>query len=219
MTTHNRFPLLDKLYLRYLDDENSATFISAVSCHYMECSLERLASFGSDLSRRGGVLALGFLGTYRSNAVMGRGLRDRDRIVRMLAENGIREIWRRDGSVEHRHELGVIIRQNDSFQFEEAVERATELIEAAPWFAEAWNQRAISLFRLKRFEAAANDCFQTLELNPYHFAAAVGMAHCYLELSEGYAALDCFRRAVDINPSLDAVQGQIEYLQRALDET
>ena len=219
MSSQNRFPLLDKLYLRYLDDENSAAFIIAVSRRYMACSLERLARFGGQLSRRGGVLALGFLGSYRSNEVMGKALHDADRVVRMIAENGIREIWRRDGSETHRHELDVIVRQNDSFQFDEALDRATSLINAAPWFAEVWNQRAIACYRLRRFEEAANDCHQTLELNPYHFAAAVGMAHCYLELGEGYAALDCFRRAFDINPGLDVVQGQIEYLQRALEET
>jgi tetratricopeptide (TPR) repeat protein len=45
------------------------------------------------------------------------------------------------------------------------------------------------------------------------------MAHCYLDLGEGVAALDCFRRAFDLNPNLDAIRSQIEYLERALEET
>ena len=164
------------------------------------------------------MLALGFLGTYQSNAILGHALSDPDRVVRLLAENSIREMWCRDGSEWQRQQLDHIIRMNNAMRFHEAMEKADELIEQAPGFAEVWNQRAIANYQLRRFDDAANDCQQTLELNPYHFGAAVGMAHCYLELGEGFAALECFRRAVNMNPNLEAVRGQIEYLERALEE-
>jgi tetratricopeptide (TPR) repeat protein len=215
---HSRILLLDRFYLRYLDDEASAAFIATVSQHYLVSTLERLVDCGSTLSRRGAVLALGFLGRYDSNPVLGRALRDQDQVVGVLAENAIREVWCRDGSETQRQGLGIVSRLNNSFRFGEAVELATELIEEAPCFAELWNQRAIAHYRLEDYEEAANDCQQTLELNPFHFNAAVGMAHCYLELGEGYAALECFRRAVDLNPHLEAVRGQIEFLERALEE-
>jgi tetratricopeptide (TPR) repeat protein len=211
-------PLLDSLYLRYLDDEDSAAFISKVSRHYVTATLERLASCGQRLTRRGAVLAVGFLGDYASTPVLGRALHDADRVVRVLAENGIFELWCRDGIEAQRHELRIILRLNNSYQFDEACERASQLIEQAPQFAEVWNQRAIGQFRQGQYEEAANDCQQTLELNPYHFGAAVGMAHCYLETGEGFAALEWFRRSVELNPNLEAVRGQIEYLERALEE-
>jgi tetratricopeptide (TPR) repeat protein len=201
-----------------LDDEESANFLTAVSEHYTIATLERLAEYGQRLTRRGAVLALGFLGNFSSSPVLGRAIHDPDRVVRILAENGLLELWSRDGSEGQRQELQVIIRLSTSLQFEEAARRATQLIEEAPQFAEAWNQRAIANFRMAQYEEAANDCQQTLELNPYHFGAAVGMGHCYLELGEGFAALECFRRALDLNPNLDAVKGQIEYLERALEE-
>ena len=219
MSIDNRFPLLDRLYLHYLEDEDSAAFIVRVSRHYMTSTLERLAEYGEEMARRGAVLALGFLASYESNPVLGRALKDRDRVVRILAENAIREMWYRAGSESQRQQLAIIIRLNDSYRFEDAVEQSTDLIEQAPGFAEAWNQRAIAHYRLRHFDEAANDCQQTLELNPYHFGAAVGMAHCYLELGEGFAALECFRRAIDLNPNLEAVKGQIEYLERELKET
>jgi len=81
----------------------------------------------------------------------------------------------------------------------------------------AWNQRAIACFELDLFEDAANDCQQTLELNAYHFAAAAGMAHCYLELNDAFAALECFRRALRINPDLEGIRAQVAYLQRTLE--
>ena len=219
MSANGRHPLLDKIYLRYLDDQNSAAFIALVSRHYMTSTLERLAQFGNDLTRRGAVLALGFLGGYESNAVLGRALKDRDPLVCLLAEDAIRRVWYRDGTPWQRQQLDVVMRLNDSLRFEEAVEQATGLIQQAPTFAEAWNQRAIAHYRLKQYEQAARDCLQTMELNPYHFAAAVGMAHCHLEMGEGYAALECFRRAVELNPNLEGVKEQIDFLERALKET
>jgi tetratricopeptide (TPR) repeat protein len=210
--------LLDRFYVRYLDDEDSAGFIATVAKHYTVGTLERMVRCGSSLSRRGAVLALGFIGQFGSNAVLGRAMRDRDRAVRVLAENAIREVWFRDGSDSQRQQLAIAMRLNTAQQFHEATAHATQLIEEAPQFAEAWNQRAIALFHLRRFREAANDCHQTLELNSYHFGAALGMAHCYLEMSEGFAALEYFRRAFDMNPNLVAVKGQIAYLQRALRE-
>lgn len=214
---HPSYPLLDRLYLRFLEDENSADFIAAVSANYLISTLCRLAECGRRVTRRGAVLALGFLADYDANTVLGRRLRDEDHGVRMLAENAIREIWYRDGNERQRHELAIISRWSNSLRFDDVLDRATALIEDAPHFAEAWNQRAIAFYQLGRYEEAANDCHQALELNAYHFGAAVGLAHCYLEMGEGLAALDCFRRAVDINPSLEAVREQISYLQRAFE--
>lgn len=219
MSTTLPVPRIDKLYLRYLGDEDSAAFIASVSRHYLPATLERLVQAGQRLSRRGAVLALGFLGRFESNPVLGRALHSSDRVVRVLAENSIREIWLRDGSQQQRRQLAIVVHLNQGFQFEEALELATLLIQQAPRFAEAWNQRGIAHFRLGHFEAAANDCQQTLELNSYHFGALVGMAHCYLELGEGYAALECFRRAVEVNPGMENVRGQIEFLEQALDES
>lgn len=219
MPADKHAPLLDRFYLRYLDDEDSAAFIRDASRHYLTSTLERLALWGTRLSRRGAVLALGFVAGYDTTLVLGQLLRDRDRVVRVLAENAIREIWCRDGSEWQRQQLGIVIHLNNSFRFLEALDLATQLIGEAPGFAEVWNQRAIAHFQMRRYEDAANDCQQALELNPFHFGAAVGMAHCYLETGEAFAALECFRKAVELNPHLEAVRGQIEFLERALEET
>jgi tetratricopeptide (TPR) repeat protein len=218
VSSSNRYPLLVKLYLQYLDDENAASFITAVSRFYLVPTLDRLATRGDRLARRGAVLALGFVGGFESNWAMGRALNDPDRVVRILAENGIGNVWRRDGGESDRQQLAVIVRLNNSHRFDEVIQQATHIIERVPGFAEVWNQRAIAHYHLGNFEDAATDCQKTLELNPHQFGAAVGMAHCYLEMGEGYAALESFRRAVSINPNLEAVRGQIDFLEQALEE-
>lgn len=212
-----RHPGLDTLYQRYLNHEDSAAFIAAVARGYTIGTLERLAEFGQRTSRRAATMALGLLGDYRSNDVMGRRLSDEDRGVRMLAENSIRELWYRDGNETQRQALQVAIRLNNAEQSALATRVTSELIDEAPFFAEAWNQRAIAHFQRGRYDDSANDCFQTLELNPYQFASAVGMGQCYLEMNEPQPALDCFRRALKLNPGLEDVRAQVTYLERALE--
>ena len=213
-----RRPTLERLYTRYLETEETAAFVGAVAQHYLLSTLERLATGGNHTSRRAAIMALGFLGDYSQNAILGRALTDRDRGVRLLADSGIRQLWRRDGSPQQQQILARICRLNQNEQYAESIRAAGDLIDAAPHFAEAWNQRAVGYFATRQFEQAANDCHQTLELNAYHFGAAVGMAHCYLHLEEPFAALENFRRALALHPDLEDVRGQIDMLQRALEE-
>jgi tetratricopeptide (TPR) repeat protein len=212
-------PILIRMFRRYLSDEDSARFISDVSRQYTIPTVERLAEFGDRTARRAATMALGFLAGYESNAVLGRRMNDEDRSVRLLAENGIREVWCRDGSGDQRRRLQQIIRLNRSRDYLAAISEATQLIEESSSFAEAWNQRGIANFYLGRFRDAIQDCTRTLELNPYHYAAAVGMAHCYLELDEARLALECFRRALRINPDLEDVRTRISFLKQAFEES
>ncbi|MGI8981711.1 MAG: hypothetical protein ACR2FY_20980 [Pirellulaceae bacterium] len=210
-------PALEALYHRFLESENSAAFVRSVAQQYTVSTLCRLADYGECISRRAAVLAISFLGDYRQNAVLGAALRDRDRGVRMLADNGIRELWRRQGSIAEQKQLALLSRLNSSGLYAECLTVAGEFIEVSPWIGEGWNQRAISHFALEHFVDAANDCHQTLELNAYHFGAAVGMGHCYLEMDEPFAALECFRRALNLNSDLEEVRVQVDYIQKQLE--
>lgn len=214
--SQSRQPALNGLFQVYLHDENTAKFVAAVSQRYTIGSLERLAEFGDRIARRAATMALGFTATYSSNHVLGQRMRDEDRGVRLLAENGIREVWFRDGSELQQNRLKSIARMNRSDQYLQAVVDASRFIEESPWFAEAWNQRAIAYFHLGRYLDSANDCQQTLELNPYHYAAAVGMGMSYLEMEDLRAALDCFRRALKLNPDLEDVRTRIVLLKQSL---
>lgn len=213
-----RTPFLSVLYQQYLDHQDSAGFISKVSQYYTPGTLHRLAENAGREVRRAAVLALGFIGDYTANHTMGRALLDDDRTVRMIAENAIRSIWARAGNEEQRQELGIAIRLNAAQQYQEAVRRTTELIEKAPWFAEAWNQRAIAQFNLGNFVQAIRDCHQALEINPYHFVAATNMGQAYLELKNYVSALESFRRALRLNTNLEGVRVQVVRLARMVED-
>ncbi len=211
-------PLIDRLYCQYIENQNTASFIKQVGQRYTIATLERLLERGTRRARRAAVLAIGYLGDYDANTMVGRALTDHDRTVRMLAENAIRSLWCRAGTTSQRKLLGIIIRMNSSQQFDQAIESSTRLVDIAPWIAEAWNQRAISFFSTNRFADAVRDCHQTLEINPYHFGAATGMGYCYLRLEDASSALECFRRALRLNPGLEAVRAQLVQIQRSLKE-
>ncbi len=214
--SHRKIPVLLTLYERYLDERDARLFAKAVSQRYATATLERLAQVGDRYRRRAAVLALGLLADYDSNHVMGGALVDVDRGVRMLAENGIRHVWNRDGNSHQRKQLVEIIRRNDAGEFDKAIELATELLEQAPGFAEAWNQRAVAYFQSGCYADSIRDCRQTLEINPYHFGAASGMGRCYLKLDDRISALECFRRALRLNPNLEQIRAQVIYLQKSL---
>ncbi len=87
-----RTPLIVSAYEQYMNEQDTATFIKSVSQRYTCASLERLLQMGDRVTRRAAVLAIGLLGDFTSNAVVGRALTDRDRGVRTIAENSIRDL-------------------------------------------------------------------------------------------------------------------------------
>ena len=209
-------PLLAEFYDQYLVDQDASHFTCQVADKYFVGTLERLASSGERRTRRAAVLALGFLADYSSNPVLGRALVDADRLVRTLAESAIRTVWHRGEDEDQRSALSQIIERNDTRQYAEAVDLATRLIEQAPAFAEAWNQRAIAWYCQARYAESIADCRRALELNPFHFGAAGGMGQCYVQLEDYKAALASFRWALRLNPNLEGIRASVNFLERSL---
>ena len=171
-------------------------------------TLERLSRHALCEIRRAAVLALGFVADYEANHALGRALLDDDRTVRTLAENSIRCVWTRAGSEADRGELNAIMRLNAGAAVRQGASRASKLLSRSPTLAEAWNQRAYAHHALGNFAESIRDCHEALEINPYHFIAAMGMGRAYLELGNAVSALECFRRALRLNPDLEGVRAR-----------
>ena len=216
MSCGERAPALAGFYQAYLTNQDTAAFVKNVSRQYASGTLERLATHARRDVRRAAALAIGFLGDYDSNHVLGRCLVDEDRAVRTIAENGIRSLWRRAGNHAQRQQLASIVRLNSAQRYREVLDAASELIVRLPNLAEAWNQRAIAHYNLGHYHESIRDCHETLELNPYHFDAATGLGQCFLQMHDQSAALESVRRALRLNPGLEGVRTGIEYLERAL---
>lgn len=192
--------LLVAYYEGFLRDHDIEGFRQRVSARYDEGTLGRLLESGEPTSRRAAVLALGLTGTFASNAIVARGLRDRDPVVRDLAADALWAIWFRADTPENNATLAqvqILIRRE---RLEGAVLLATHLIGRAPNFAEAYNQRALAHFLLGHYAASAEDCQRVLERNPYHIGALSGLAQCQLRLDQRREALKTFRRALRLQP-------------------
>jgi len=213
-----RTALLAGYYEDYLKHQDTARFVAEVNVRYTQGTLQRLLEHPACEIRRAAALALGFLGNYDSNAALGKLLNDPDPTVRLLAETSIRKVWLRYGTESQQKQLSVIIRLNAARRYQEAITRADRLIEEAAGFAEAYNQRAVAYYGIGEHAEAIRDCRMALELNPYHFAAAAGMGQAYLELRDPVAALDAFRRALKLNPDLQAVRMQVARLERLIED-
>ena len=101
-------------------------------------------------------------------------------------------------------------------RFEDAVGRFTELIHAAPTFAEAWNKRATVYYLLDRLEDSVRDIERTLALEPRHFGAISGMGLIFLERGDEEGALDAFEKVLEIHPHAQGARFHVERLRERL---
>ena len=192
--------LLVSYYETFLRDHDIDEFRRQVASRYIEGTLTRLTEAPDTQTRRAGVFALGLVGSYQTNPAVARSLRDSDPTVRGLAENALWAIWFRADTPENNADLeriGLLISHQ---RYEDAVAKASRLIEKSPRFAEAYNQRAIARFYLGRFTESADDCRHALERNPYHVGAFSGLAKCLLRLDRRDDALETLRRSSKLQP-------------------
>jgi tetratricopeptide (TPR) repeat protein len=205
--------LLVDYYETFLRDQDLNLFRQNVGARYTEGTLCRVLQTGSAQARRAAVLALGLVGSYQVNAAVARALRDDDATVRSLAQSALWAIWFRADTAENNATLEQVRDLNGNRRYREAEELATRLIGVAPQFAEAYNQRAIAAFFQGRFSDSAVDCQKTLERNPYHLGALMGLGQCYLNLGRRNDALRTFRRALKVQPHSEDLRETIKELE------
>ena len=210
-------PLLGRLYQKYLQEDDCPSFIKEVSKHYTIGTIEKLTHCHDLNTRKAAVMAIGFLGDFESNSILGKLIRDPEPVVRSMAEQAIQQNWFRVGTEEEQRELLLLERLNLANEFEKVIKRSTRLIAANPEIPEAWNQRATAYFNLMQFTLSIKDGFQTLSRNPFHYPAAIGIGHCYLEINDTFNAIESFKRALSLNPGLTFLNAQINYLKKSLD--
>lgn len=190
-------------------------FKRRVAERYTQGTLLRLLHSCDSCDRRAALIALGLLGNSESCASVVKLLHDDDRETAQAAADTLWTLWFRGDDPAQSKELQRLVRLRDR---DKQLAGLEALLRKAPRFAEAYNQRAIVLFRLNHFERSIADCEKTLELNPHHFGAQAGLGQCYLQMRKHRAALRAFRNALRINPRMDGVAQTIRALENALGE-
>jgi len=170
--------------------------------------------------RRVAAITLGLVGDGSCVGCLARALHDTDAQVTEMAEHALWSIWFRDGdpAAAEPFAAGMTLLAEDSDDaHQQAIDRFREAIRIDPAFAEAHNQCSIARFFLGHWRDCIEDCQQALLRQPCHFGAMAGMGHCYAHLGDLHKALDCYRRAVAINPRLTAIANAVRRLEAELD--
>jgi tetratricopeptide (TPR) repeat protein len=188
-------------------------FRAAVRERYTEGTLQRILAGAEMKARRAAALALGLVGTMDSNPVVAAALHDPDSVVQRFAADALWELWFRGGTLDQNLRLLEASRNTDAIAARADLD---DLIQQAPDFAEAYNQRAIWFFKRGEFARAVEDCEAVLRLNPYHFGAAAGLGQCLAKLGKPRAAIRAFRTALEINPALEHLRDTIRALERSI---
>ena len=169
-------------------------------------------------ARRRAAAALGEVGRMEDVPALVRALRDRDGMVRALAENALWGVWSHSGDpeIDALFELGM--EQMNLRQGPAAVDIFTRIIEKKPEFAEGWNKRATVYFLMGEYDKSLRDCDEVMKRNPSHFGALAGYGQIYLRLGLPERALPYFERALAVNPNMDGVAQMIEEIKALLAE-
>ena len=203
MYRSNGFSELAKLMFKNSgDDEKLKQLLNA---NYSEADLVTYLRSKDALLGRAAGAALRLIGTPEVIPALVDALKNDDPGTRYNAEYALWEIWAHSGddAVDAMLKDGKNLLKNEAYQ--QAVERFTTVIEAAPSFAEGYNQRAIAYFMLEEWSKAIRDCKQTISLNPDHFGAFAGMGHVYVRLGKIDEAIAAYKQALVINPNLISI--------------
>ena len=92
----------------------------------------------------------------------------------------------------------------------------SEVIQRKPAFAEGWNKRATALYLSGEYRRSLADCAEVIKRNPRHFGALSGAGLNHLELEEQRQALGWFRRALEVNPNMGAIEAEVRRLEELL---
>ncbi|MEO8740627.1 MAG: hypothetical protein ABI537_13125 [Casimicrobiaceae bacterium] len=159
---------------------------------------------------------LGEVGTMADAALLARALRDPDEDVRESAEKALWRLWARSGNAEVDALYATGVRQMSAGDLEQSIATFTRIIKLKPDFAEAWNKRATLYFLVGELRKSLADCDEVVKRNPYHFGVLAGYAQIYVRMEYYDRALDYSRRALEVNPNMNAVRRNIELLERLL---
>ena len=169
-------------------------------------------------TRRQATAWLGEVGVAADAGALLAALSDDDEAVRVLAEQAVWQVWSRSGDPETDSLLQEGIEQMSRGDGPAAVETFTRVIERRPDFAEGWNKRATVYFLMGENEKSLRDCDEVIKRNPDHLGALAGYGQIYLRLDDPERALEYFRRALRVNPNMEAVRRAIPRLEQLLTE-
>lgn len=168
--------------------------------------------------RRTAVVTLGLVGDRGIVGCLTRCLHDPDDQVHQFAEDALWSVWFRGGkcAAAAKFREGAVALTQD--EYDRAIDLFREAASIDPEFAEAHNQLAIAHYLANHWACSMSACRAALALMPTHFGAMAGLGHCHAHRGELPQAIDCYRRALAINPRMPAIADAKARLEHQLAE-
>ncbi len=133
------------------------------------------------------------------------------RQARALAE-AIVEVWHDANSPSINLLLDRGLTALDEEDISTALSLFNAIVDLRPDFAEGWHARASLFFVMENYDQALADIQKTLELEPRHFGALIGLSSIFSVYGEYKKALETYRQALKINPHLPGSEERIKTL-------
>jgi tetratricopeptide (TPR) repeat protein len=199
-----------------LERKDLTGLLSLLKSRYTSAQIVSLL-IGKDCdARKVAALALGLVGGKCCLKELAHQLKDPDPMVNQMVEHAMWSIWFRSGSEEANHHVCRGAKAIDRGDYEHAIRHFNQALELSPEFAEAYNQRALAEYLLERYEASLSDCRRAIDLMPIHFGAWAGMGHCHAHEGRLAEAVDCYERALSINPHMCQIREAIRELKNRI---
>jgi Flp pilus assembly protein TadD len=109
---------------------------------------------------------------------------------------------------------GAFVREAD---LDVAVKIFDAVVDLAPDEAEAWHQRAMLHFMRQDYRRCLSDLRRALLLDPRHYKAINALGVVLQEFGDKKAALEAYRKALQVNPYLDSARQSAEELAREVE--
>lgn len=98
-----------------------------------------------------------------------------------------------------------------------AEQLADTIVDLEPGFAEGWNRRALVAYLEGDQENALNALTRALAIEPNHFKALDGLAQIMRQRGDKAAALDAYRKLIEVHPYWEGAEEAFEQLKREVE--
>jgi tetratricopeptide (TPR) repeat protein len=166
---------------------------------------------------RAAVWCLAHVGSMAANLPLASVLHHDDSATVELAENALWSVWLRGAPPPLHKRLCAAIRLTEQDCLDKALAEMDAITADCPDYAEAFDQRAIARFLKSDYNGASDDYQRACGLNPVHFGALAGVAHCHAALGRYQDALNVYRSVLSIHPRMEGIRQAIDQIKRMVD--
>ncbi|HEY8748051.1 MAG TPA: tetratricopeptide repeat protein [Tepidisphaeraceae bacterium] len=196
--------------------QNSVALMQLLESRWTCTQITRLLNDQSRDVRKVAALALGLVGGECCVPDLAAQLKNPDPMINQMAEHAMWSIWFRCSTIDAGHELCCGSMALNRKEYDLAIKHFSRALEIDPTFAEAYNQRAIVKYLQERYDESREDCMRAIERMPFHFGAWSGMGHCYAQEGRCADALECYSKALEINPHFCGIGQAVGELKKRL---